>query len=249
MEQFHHFLDQSRLYVDYVEGLYNVLDRIQEKYSDLMMMMCSGGGGRSDYEGLRYFTEFWPSDNTDPIERLYIQWGFSQIFPAKTLCAHVTTWNRSTPVKFRTNVAMMGKLGFDIKLDDMSAEEADYCKRAIRNYNALKPIILEGDQYRLVSPYEGEHAATMYVGKNDGNAVVFTFDLYPRYKQQIFRSEANLKMEGLNPSARYRVTEIDRTDGKDREVGEYSGEYLMRVGLPLFTLNRLNSSVFTVNKI
>ena len=69
MEQFHHFLDQSRLYVDYVEGLYNVLDRIQEKYSDLMMM-CSGGGGRSDYEGLRYFTEFWPSDNTDPIERL-----------------------------------------------------------------------------------------------------------------------------------------------------------------------------------
>lgn len=90
MEQFHHFLDQSRLYVDYVEGLYNVLDRIQEKYSDLMMM-CSGGGGRSDYEGLRYFTEFWPSDNTDPIERLYIQWGFSQIFPAKTLCAHVTT--------------------------------------------------------------------------------------------------------------------------------------------------------------
>ena len=195
MEQFHHFLDQSRLYVDYVEGLYNVLDRIQEKYSDLMMM-CSGGG-----------------------------------------------------VKFRTNVAMMGKLGFDIKLDDMSAEEADYCKRAIRNYNALKPIILEGDQYRLVSPYEGEHAATMYVGKNDGNAVVFTFDLYPRYKQQIFKSEANLKMEGLNPSARYRVTEIDRTDGKDREVGEYSGEYLMRVGLPLFTLNRLNSSVFTVNKI
>lgn len=152
-------------------------------------------------------------------------------------------------MKFRTNVAMMGKLGFDIKLDDMSAEEADYCKRAIRNYNALKPIILEGDQYRLVSPYEGEHAATMYVGKNDGNAVVFTFDLYPRYKQQIFRSEANLKMEGLNPSARYRVTEIDRTDGKDREVGEYSGEYLMRVGLPLFTLNRLNSSVFTVNKI
>lgn len=249
MEQFHHFLDQSRLYVDYVEGLYSVLDRIQEKYSDLMMMMCSGGGGRSDYEGLRYFTEFWPSDNTDPIERLYIQWGFSQVFPAKTLCAHVTTWNRSTPVKFRTNVAMMGKLGFDIKLDDMSAEEAGYCKRAIRNYNALKPIILEGDQYRLVSPYEGEHAATMYVGKNDGNAVVFTFDLYPRYKQQIFRSEANLKMEGLNPSARYRVTEIDRTDGKDREVGEYSGEYLMRVGLPLFTLNRLNSSVFTVNKI
>ena len=242
-------MNQNHLYVDYVNGLYNVLERIQAKYPDLMMMMCSGGGGRSDYEGLRYFTEFWPSDNTDPVERLYIQWGFSQIFPAKTLCAHVTTWNRSTPVKFRTNVAMMGKLGFDIKLDDMSEDDVKYCQRAIKNYNSLKPVILEGDQYRLVSPYEGQHAATMYVGKNGGNAVVFTFDLYPRYKQGIFKSEANVKLNGLDPATRYRVTETDRTDGNDQTIGEYSGEYLMTVGLPLFTLNRLNSRVFTVNKI
>ena len=89
----------------------------------------------------------------------------------------------------------------------------------------------------------------MYVGKNDGNAVVFTFDLYPRYKQSIFKSEANVKMNGLNPKARYQVKEIDRTDGNDQTIGEYSGEYLMTVGLPLFTLNRLNSRVFTVNKI
>lgn len=242
-------MDQDHLYVDYVKGLYNVLDRIQAKYPDLLMMMCSGGSGRSDYEGLKYFTEFWPSDNTDPIERLYIQWGFSQIFPAKTLCAHVTTWNRSTPVKFRTNVAMMGKLGFDLKLDDMSKDEVAYCKRAIKNYNSLKPVILEGDQYRLVSPYEGEHAATMYVGKNDGDAVLFTFDIYPRYKQQIAKSESTVKLNGLNPSARYSVTEIDRTDGNDSEIGEYSGEYLMQVGIPLFTLNRLSSRVFSIKKI
>lgn len=84
------------------------------------MMLCAGGGGRSDYEALKYFTEFWPSDNTDPIERLFIQWGYSQIFPSKTLCAHVTTWNRGTSIKFRTDVAMMCKLGFDIKLEDMN---------------------------------------------------------------------------------------------------------------------------------
>lgn len=242
-------MNQSHLYTDYVHGLYNVLERIRAKYPDLMMMMCSGGGGRTDFEGLKYFTEFWPSDNTDPIERLFIQWGYSQIFPAKTLCAHVTTWNRNTPVKFRTNVAMMGKLGFDIKLDDMSADEVEYCKRAINNYNTLKPVILEGDQYRLVSPYDGQHAATMYVGKSDGDAVLFTFDIYPRYKQAIPKSEASVKMDGLLPDARYTVTEIDRTDGNDQKIGEYSGEYLMTVGLPLFTLNRLNSRVFSIVKI
>lgn len=102
---------QSHLYIDYVRGLYNVLERIKTKYPDLPMMLCSGGSGRIDYEALRYFTEFWPSDNTDPIERLFIQWGYSQLFPAKTLCAHVTTWNHDASIKFRTDVAMMGKLG------------------------------------------------------------------------------------------------------------------------------------------
>ena len=71
--------NQSKLYIDYVKGLYSVLDRIAAKYPDLPMMLCSGGGGRTDYKGLEYFTEMWPSDNTDPIERLFIQWGYSQV--------------------------------------------------------------------------------------------------------------------------------------------------------------------------
>lgn len=241
--------NQENLYVDYVKGLYKVLERVKAKYPDLMMMMCSGGGGRSDFEGLKYFTEFWPSDNTDPVERLYIQWGFSQIFPVKTLCSHVTTWNGDASVKFKTNVAMMGKPGFDIKLNDMTPAEVEYCKQAVKNYNGLKSIILEGDQYRLVSPYEGQHSATMYVDKKDGDAVLFTFDLYPRYKQFIWPSESNLKLDGLNQDLKYKVTEIDTTDGKDKEIGEYSGEFLMEIGLPLFTLRHLNSRVFTITKV
>ena len=90
---------------------------------------------------MKYFTEFWPSDNTDPIERLFIQWGFSQVFPAKTMCAHVTTWNKNSSVKFRTDVAMMCKLGFDIKLADMSKDDEAYCRAAVQNYNRLKPVV------------------------------------------------------------------------------------------------------------
>lgn len=131
----------------------------------------------------------------------------------------------------------------------MSGDDVEYCKRAIKNYNSLKPVILDGDQYRLVSPYGNQHTATMYVGKNDGDAVLFTFDIYPRYKQNIFKSDANVKLQGLNPDATYRVTEIDRQDGSDMAIGDYSGDYLMTVGIPLFTLNRLNSRVFTVNKL
>ena len=99
-------------------------------------------------------------------------------------CAHVTTWNRGTSIKFRTDVAMMCKLGFDIKLEDMNQNEHLYCDQAVKNYNRLKPVILEGDLYRLVSPYGSNHTSSMFVGKDKKTAAVFAFDIHPRYAER-----------------------------------------------------------------
>lgn len=237
---------QSHLYIEHVRGLYKVLERVKAKYPNLPMMLCAGGGGRSDYEALKYFTEFWPSDNTDPIERLFIQWGFSQIFPSKTLCAHVTTWNRNASIKFRTDVAMMGKLGFDIKLEDMNNSEQQFCRQAVGNYNQLKPVILEGDLYRLVSPYGSNHTSTMYVGKDKRNAVVFAFDIHPRYGEK----RLPVRLQGLDKNKKYRVKEINMMPGANSSLqgnGQvYSGEYLMTVGVNMFTGQQLNSRVIQV---
>lgn len=237
---------QSHLYIDYVRGLYKVLDRIKAKYPDLPMMLCAGGGGRSDYEALKYFTEFWPSDNTDPIERLFIQWGYSQIFPSKTLCAHVTTWNRGTSIKFRTDVAMMCKLGFDIKLEDMNQNEHLYCDQAVKNYNRLKPVILEGDMYRLVSPYGSNHTSSMFVGKDKKTAAVFAFDIHPRYAEKTLP----VRLQGLDINKMYRVKEINMMPGSNSSLKGndqvFSGEYLMNVGLDLFTTQQLNSRLIEI---
>lgn len=233
---------QSHLYVDYVRGLYSVLERIKAKYPDLPMMMCSGGGARTDYEGLRYFTEFWTSDNTDPVSRLFIQWGMSQVFPAKVQCAHVTTWNSRASIKFRTDVAMMGKLGFDIRIADLSETDRDYCRRAVARYADLSSLILDGDRYGLVSPYSGDHTATLYANRGGQRAVLFTFDVHPRYGEH----RANVCLRGLQADKQYAVKEILRYKADDRDLGTYSGDYLMTIGLPLFTGSSLNSRVIEV---
>jgi alpha-galactosidase len=236
----------THLYVDYVRGLYAVLDRIKAKYPNLPMMLCSGGGGRLDYKALSYYTEFWASDNTDPIERLFIQYAYSFFYPAKATCAHVTTWNRNASIKFRTDVAMMGKLGFDIKLTDMNSDEVCYCNNAVKNYNTLKPIILDGDMYRLVSPYDGDHASTMFVSKEKDHAVVFSFDIYPRFGDR----RHNVRLKGLDADKRYKVKEINMMPGQtswlsgNEEI--FSGDYLMNVGLDIFTGNKLNSRVIEI---
>ncbi len=234
---------QGQMYIDHVRGLYRVLDRIKVKYPDVPMMLCSGGSGRADYEALKYFTEFWTSDNTDPIERLHIQWGYSHIFPAKAMAAHVTSWNKNTSVKFRTDVASMCKLGFDIGLDKMTGDEIEYCRQAVANWKRLQPAIMDGDMYRLISPEGNKHMAVNYVDKNRQSAVVFAYDIQPRIGDKLMP----VRPKGLDPDRHYRVTEINLMPGTESKLAEngktYTGDYLMKIGLNLLSRNHAHSTV------
>lgn len=234
---------QGRLYIDHVRGIYEVMKRVKENYGHVPMMLCSGGGARCDYEALKYFTEFWCSDNTDPVERVYIQWGFSHFFPTKAMCAHVTSWNEQASVKFHTDVASMCKLGFDLGLHKLNGEELEYCRQAIQNWNRLKPVILDGQQYRLVSPYESNHMAVNYVNADQTQAVLFAYDVYPRFKEKLFP----VKLQGLDPNKRYLVKEINLMPGtqseKEFDGKVFSGDYLMKVGLEVCGFTPLQSHV------
>ena len=237
---------QNHLYLNHVRGVYNVFKRVNEKYPELPMMLCSGGGARCDYEALKYFSEFWCSDNTDPVERLYIQWNFSQFFPIKVMGAHVTSWNKAASIKFRTDVAMMCKFGFDISIEEMTADEQTFCKQAVANYNRFKRVILDGNFYRLVSPYDGNHTAVMHVAQNQSKAVLFAYDIFPRFKEKLYF----VKLQGLNPTKKYRVQEINLMPGETSTLKEngktYTGDYLMKIGIDAFTADRMNSRVIEI---
>lgn len=240
---------QGKLYIDYVRGLYKVCERVRADFPAVPMMLCSGGGGRCDYEALKYFTEFWCSDNTDPLERIYIQWGFSQFFPAKAMCAHVTSWNRNTSIKFRTDVASMCKLGFDIGLKGLRENERTFCQEAVKNWKRLAPVILDGAQYRLVSPYEGNHVAVSYVSADQSKAVLFTYDLHPRFGEKLQR----VRLQGLDPTRSYRIEETNLMPGTQSRLGgngqTYTGEFLMKIGLNALTTSATNSRVIEITAL
>lgn len=242
----YHKANQGNTYIDHVRGVYNVMSRIKAKYPNLPMMLCSGGGGRMDYEALKYFTEFWCSDDTGPYERLYIQWSLSKFFPAKTMGSHVTNWNKKTSVKFRTDVCSSCKLGFDIDLKPLKGtDDYTFVQQAVKNWTRLKPVILDGDQYRLVSPYETDHSALNYVSKDKSHAVLFAYNLHPRYKEPRL---LKVRMQGLDPQRQYTVEEINLMPGTqstfDFNGKRFSGDYLMKVGLDVLTPDEGTSHVF-----
>ncbi|RBL93497.1 alpha-galactosidase [Chitinophaga flava] len=221
---------QSHLFIEYTRSLYKVLERVRAKYPHLPIMLCSGGGGRTDYGAMKYFTEFWPSDNTDALDRIYIQYGYSHFFPANTMAAHITNMGKQS-LKFRTDVAMMGKLGYDIKVDNFTPQELQFSHDAITTYNRIRDIVWYGDLYRLVSPYQQPRAVFQYTSADKQKTIVFHYLMNTR-RGDVFPL---VKLQGLDPKKNYRVNEINLFPGTVSAFNNkvYSGDFLMNAGISL----------------
>ena len=202
---------QANLAFDYTKGVYSVLARLRAKYPNLDVQACSSGGGHMEYGFLGYCDEFWTSDDSDARERVFIQWGASQFYPACTMAAHVTAspnhqTRRVSPLKYRFDVAMTGRLGFELHPKDMTADEIKFAKQCVADYKRLRDTIQQGDLYRLASPYENEFAALMYVNEARTSAVVTYLGLARGIRRDY---TPRLRFDGLDPAKRYRIREIN----------------------------------------
>jgi len=229
--------DQSHLYIEYHRGFEKTCKRIRAKYPDLTIQACASGGGRANWGVLPYFDEFWVSDNTDALQRIYMQWGTSYFFPAIAMASHISatpnhTVFRTTAMKYRIDVAMSGRLGMEIQPKNMTDDEKALCRKAIAEYKQIRPIVQFGDIYRLVSPYDKMGLASlMYVNEAKDKSVFFW------WKTESFQNEhlPRVKMAGLDANKKYKVRELNRIDLQpmDIEGKIFSGAYLMNHGLEM----------------
>lgn len=228
---------QSHLFIDYHRGFRNVMERIRQKYPDVTIQACASGGGRVNYGVLPWFDEFWVSDNTDALQRIYLQWGTSHFFPALAMGSHISAapnhqTGRVLPLKFRIDVAMSGRLGMEIQPKNMTEAEKQQCRRAISDYKRIRDVVQHGNLYRLQSPYDHLGVASlMYVSDNKNKAVLFW------WKPESFAGDkipATL-LAGLDPDKHYKITELDTIDIEPLAIEgkAFSGRVLMNHGLTL----------------
>lgn len=241
---------QPNLWYDYAMGYSELMARFQAKRPHIMVQACASGGGRMDFGSLRHADEFWPSDCTDPYRRIFIQWGCSQFYPASAMACHVTAspnhqTKRETPLKYRFDVAMTGRLGFELHPKDMTTDEIAFAKSAVADYKRIRPTIQQGDLYRLVSPYENPLSALMYVSETKDAAAVFALGL----KIDGERAET-IHLRGLDPAAMYSVREIDRGEHLHSEstTSPVSGRDLMERGLVVTLSGDYDSAVFELRR-
>ena len=228
---------QSHLLIEYHRGFAKVCERIRAKYPDVTVQACASGGGRANWGILPWFDEFWVSDNTDALQRIYIQWGTSYFFPAIAMGSHISAvpnrhLARTTSLKYRIDVAMSGRLGMELQPKHMTAQEKDMCRRAIAEYKEIRPVVQFGDIYRLASPYEGKNfASMMYCSEDKSKAVFYWWKLETFFDEHL----PKVTMAGLDPSKLYLVRELNRIDSRPLpyEGKKFSGRFLMETGLEI----------------
>jgi alpha-galactosidase len=227
--------DQKRVYIEFIRNLYSILADLRKKHPKIEIESCSGGGGRVDLGILRYTDEVWPSDNTDPFDRLSMQDGFTYAYTPQIMMAWVTDsphWlnnKRTTSLVYRMLSSMQGSLGIGANLNNWNAEDFATAKRLIAAYHSVQRTIVHGDLYRLISPRDGsEFSATQTVSADKNQSVVFAF----ANATQEGRGFPLLQLQGLDPAAEYKLSWIE---GKARPgIPETaSGAWWMRHGLEL----------------
>jgi alpha-galactosidase len=224
--------EQKEVYVKYVENLYSILRELRAEHPKVEIESCSGGGGRVDLGILGVTDEVWPSDNTDPFDRLTIQDGFTYAYTPGVMMAWVTdspNWvnNRTTSVEYRFFSSMQGSLGVGANLDKWTPDDFAVAKDMIAVYKQVRETVQHGSLYRLISPqHNSEYSATESVSLDKQQAVLFTF-LHSSQKGYPF---PRVYLRGLDPTRQYHLRFIHSAKALDApEVA--SGSYWMNYGI------------------
>jgi alpha-galactosidase len=226
--------EQKKVYVEFTRNLYSILTELKARHPKVELESCSGGGGRVDLGILKYADEVWPSDNTDPFDRLTQQDGFTYAYTPQVMMAWVTDsphWlnHRNTSLPYRMLSSMQGSLGIGANIDKWTDDDMATAKRLIATYHEVQPTIVQGDLYRLISPRNGsEFSATESVNREKSQSVVFAFI----HSTQEGRTFPRLKLKALDSAASYVLTPIEGKAQKGSpEVA--SGAWWMNHGLDM----------------
>ena len=194
---------QREVRIRYIDNLYRLIDSLRSRFPDVQFEDCSGGGGRVDLGMLSRMDQAWTSDNTDPINRLFIQYGYLSAFPANTMVAWVTDedWNKQNPsLEYRFDVSMAGILGVGTDITKWNDAEKKIAKQKIERYKEIRSLVQFGNLYRLKSPFKENKTSLQYVSKDRSSAVLFCYNMAEYLDGSLAetRKDQSLKLQGLN---------------------------------------------------
>lgn len=242
---------QREVRIRYVENLYRLVTELRKRFPDVWFESCASGGGRVDYGMMAQMDQQWTSDEAIALNRIFIQYGYLNFLPANTMVSWVidqigSEWQQPTSLSYKFDVSMAGVLGVGSDIRKWTTADKEIAKAKITLYKQIRPLVQQGINYRLLSPFESNKSALQYNALDQSSAVVICYNLakYLPQSQSLDRGSALLKLKGLNPTAKYKVRKAE--DPSDKGV-VYSGDLLMKIGIAWPVKNSFDSVILLVD--
>lgn len=227
---------QREVRIRYIQNLYRLIDNLKKKFPAVWFESCASGGGRIDYGMMSKMDQAWVSDNAGALDRIFIQYGYLSALPANTMVSWVIEeisnyWQHPVSLDYKFDVSMSGVLGIGYDIRKWTPEEKAIAKAKIDLYKKIRPIVQQGITHRLINPFYTNRCALQYVAPDAKSSVVFCYNMakYLPGSQIADRGTKVLKLQGLHPERQYCVNEAT---GEKSNEKNYSGDFLMNIGIP-----------------
>ena len=236
-------------------AVYALLDELRRRHPGVEWESCAAGGGRIDLAMLERVQRVWTSDMTDALARQAIQRWTGQLVPPEYLGAHVSApfshqTGRYMPLSLRCATALFGHFGIEWNLTEASDEDLAELAAWIGLYKQHRALIHAGRMVRVDTP---DDTAWMYgVVAADASAALMS---YVQLDEPVSDQPAALRVPGLDPRRRYRVTEVAPGVRLSRRPGpagsgvrgvEATGAALAEIGLAIPPQRTLTAVVLLI---
>lgn len=234
---------QREIWVRHVQAIYRIWNELRIRFPKVIFESCAGGGSRVDLGMMRYADQFWPSDNTDAFDRLFIQEGFSQVYAPKSMMCWVTESpnymnGRQLSLSYRFHSSMMGSVGIGGNLGKWNEEQLSESAALVAQYKEIRHIVQEGELYRLQSPGEGNVTAVQYVTGDKTESVLFVFN----HSRNFGEKDSPIYLRGLEGSRKYSLD-------MGGETLQITGNGLMKIGIPVRAAGDFSSALVKIKAL
>src|SRR6516225_179237 len=193
---------------DQAAAVYALLDELHRRHPAVEWESCAAGGGRIDLAMLERVQRVWTSDMTDALARQSIPRWTGQLVPPEYLGAHVSApfshqTGRYMPLMLRCATALFGHFGIECDITQASQRELAELAAWIRLYQQHRSLIHNGRVVQIDTP--DDTAWMQGVVAPDRSAALMS---YVQLDEPRNDQPAALRVPGLDPAARYRITDV-----------------------------------------
>ena len=226
---------KKETYHRFILGTYDLLNRFNKDFPNVLLETCASGGGRFDLGMLYYSSQIWGSDETDISQRSMIQYSLNMFYPLITIGSHVSS-SKTGSIQDKCCLSFFGSFGYELDITKLNEEDKNKIKWFNGIFKQFHKMIIKGKYYSIFNPFLSNYCSFNIVSNNQKECSIY----FINYRKETTKARF-LKIDGLDDTKYY-------FNSLTNDI--YKGSFYHNVGINISApLNPYSSMLFILKQV